>query len=121
VYINRDLKEKRFDYPNIFDISVPLDATDEFIRKKLQEYLLPFDTALIPGKNVSAMGVFAQLVPKASIQNTLSLAQIVAKSPDLENNLIASIRWNNLPTAMKYQQGMIDVLRSDKSPAVAMF
>jgi hypothetical protein len=67
------------------------------------------------------MGVFAQLVPKVSIRNTLSLAKIVAASPDLENNLIASLRWKNLPTAMKYQQGITDVLRSDKSPTVAMF
>lgn len=120
-YINRNLQEKRFDYPNVFDISVPLDATDEFIKKKIQEYFASFDTALTPGKDVSSMGVFSQLVPKVSMSNTLSLGKIIAASPDLENNLVASIRWRNLPTAMKYQQSLNDTLRSDKSPKVAMF
>ncbi|MEI6711933.1 MAG: hypothetical protein WCK88_07340 [bacterium] len=64
VYVNRDLQEKRFDYPNVFDINVPIDATDEVIKQKIQQYLSAFDTKLVPGKNTADMGVFSQLVPK---------------------------------------------------------
>lgn len=64
VYINRELQEKRFDYPNFFDVTVPIDATDEVIKQKIQQYLALFDTKLVRGKNSSDMGVFGQLVPK---------------------------------------------------------
>lgn len=40
-------------YPNIFDISVPIDATDEAIRAKILAYLGSFDALLVPGKDVS--------------------------------------------------------------------
>jgi hypothetical protein len=50
-----------------------------------------------------------------------SLSQLVASNPDLLNNLVASLRWKNLPTAMKYQVGIQDVLSGDKSDKVALF
>jgi hypothetical protein len=49
------------------------------------------------------------------------MAKLVASSPDLEANLVASLRWKDLPTAMKYQQGILDGLRGNKSRKVAMF
>jgi hypothetical protein len=54
-------------------------------------------------------------------KNPISLVDLVAKNPDLEKNIIAALRWKNLPTAMKYQQGILDWLRGDKDKKVAMF
>ncbi len=65
--------------------------------------------------------MFAHLVPQGGRKNPLSLKEILTSSPDLENNLIASIRWRNIPTAMKYQQGILDALRGDTSSKVALF
>ncbi len=111
LYVNRDLQEKRFDYPNVFDITMPVGASDKEIKQKIHEYLRTFDTQLSPLKEQKDMGVFAHLVPQIGRKNKLSLSDILAASPDLENNLVASIRWKNIPTAMKYQQGILDALR----------
>jgi hypothetical protein len=67
------------------------------------------------------IGVFTRLVPSSGTKNPISLATLVASSPGLENNLVASLRWKNLPTAMKYQQGIMDGLRGDKNKNVALF
>lgn|GEM_PF-3587744 len=64
VYINRNLQEKRFDYPNVFDITIPIGATDDEIKQKIQQYLRSFDAKIDSSENVADMGVFAQLVPK---------------------------------------------------------
>jgi hypothetical protein len=39
VYVNKNRQEKRLDYPNVFDIQIPIDATDETIKQKIQQYL----------------------------------------------------------------------------------
>lgn len=121
VYVNREIQEKRFDYPNVFDIQIPIDATDEVIKQKIQQYLRTFDEKLEPEKNLPPLGVFSQLVPSSGSSNPISLAALVASSPDVENNLVASLRWKNLPTAMKYQQGILDALKGDTSRRVALF
>lgn len=46
MYINRQVQEKRFDYPNVFDIQIPIDATDAVIKQKIQQYLRTFDVKL---------------------------------------------------------------------------
>jgi len=35
--------------------------------------------------------------------------------------MIASLRWKNLPTAMKYQNGINEILSGNKSEKVALF
>lgn len=121
VYLNRDVQEKRFDYPNVFDIQIPIDATDESIKQKIEQYLRSFDEKLLSERRTSDLGVFSRLVPSTGTKAPISLATLVSSNPELENNLIASLRWKNLPTAMKYQQGIMDGLRGDKNQKVAMF
>jgi len=121
VYVNREIKEKRFDYPNVFDIRIPIDATDDTIKQKIQQYLRAFDEKVASENTTTDLGVFSQLIPSWGTKNLVSLANLVTSSPDLEKNLIASLRWKNLPTAMKYQQGILDGLRGDKLKTVAMF
>jgi len=67
------------------------------------------------------LGVLSHLVPLSGTKTPISLAAIVDANPDLENNLVASLRWKNLPTAMKYQYGILDALKGDKSQRVALF
>ncbi len=50
-----------------------------------------------------------------------SLSQLVRSSPDLLDNMVASLRWKNLPTAMKYQRGIEDIFSGNKSDTVALF
>lgn len=121
VYIDRDLKERQINYPNMYDIQFPIDATEALIQQKIQQYLDVFEKKMQPWKTVSDMGVFSFLVPKSGNKKSLSLSTIVSSSPDLEANLVASLRWKNLPTAMKYQQSITDSLQGNKSRKVAMF
>lgn len=120
-YLGRDLKEKRFDYPNVFDIQIPLGSTDDEIKTKIRQYLTIFDEKMLSQRDSWDLWVFQVLIPKNGTKNSISLAQIVASSPDLENNLIASLRWKNLPTTMKYQQGIVDALRGNKTERVGIF
>lgn len=55
LYIDRNIQEKRFSYPNVFDISVPIDATDDVIRTQILAYLSTFDALLIPGKDTASL------------------------------------------------------------------
>lgn len=96
----------------MFDITIPIGASEKEIKQKIHEYLRTFDTQLSLRKEQKEMGVFSHLVPQIGRKTKqLSLSDILAQSPDLENNLVASIRWKNIPTAMKYQQGILDALR----------
>ena len=55
LYVDRNLQEKQLNYPNVFDISVPVDATDESIRTKILAYLSTFDSLLTPGKDTASL------------------------------------------------------------------
>ncbi len=109
------------DYPNVFDIKISVDATDEEIKQKIQQYLRSFDEKIESEKNPVDMGVFSHLIPSSGTKEKISLVSLITSSPDLEDNLTASLRWKNLPTAMKYQQGILDGLRGDVTKKIALF
>jgi hypothetical protein len=55
LYVDRNLQEKRLNYPNVFDIVVPIDATDDVIRSKILTYFSAFDSLLVPGKSTASL------------------------------------------------------------------
>lgn len=103
LYLDREGREARIDYPNIFDITVVPTDTDEIIIQKITTLLATSNARLIAGKDVSSTP-WSQLVPTPT--DRPELATIILSNPDLNAGLVDALRWKSLDIENKYAHAL---------------
>jgi hypothetical protein len=72
LYLNREGKEARIDYPNIFDIVVTPSDTDEAIINKISTVLTSANAKLVPGKELAPTNPWNVLIQPSISQPNLT-------------------------------------------------
>jgi hypothetical protein len=100
LYLGRDLADHRIDYPNLFDVVVSREDTDEVILGKIRTHLEEIGRTLRPGVDVSSD-------PRLGYQNKTTfqapnLANILLADPNISRGLIDALRWRVTDIEQKY-------------------
>lgn len=113
LYIDRTGAQSRIDYPNLFDISVDLDDSDEEIINKIRSVLNTAQSRLIAPVVLPSNHRWSRLVQPAS--SSVNLTDILLSNNDIKSGLVDALRWKNLDVEMKYSH----ILRTALKPSAS--
>ncbi len=99
-YLDRNGREARVSYPNLFDINVTPNDSDETIVQKIATYLDANTTSLKPGIDFTESQPWKKLIKFTNPAPKFS--DILLANADVKAGLIDSLRWKNLDTEAKY-------------------
>lgn len=100
LYLNRSGAQARINYPNLFDVTIDVNDTDDMIVSKIKSALSPVQSNLVPVAAFSANNPWNRLIQPAT--GTVNLADTILANPDIRAGLIDALRWKQLDVEMKY-------------------
>jgi hypothetical protein len=110
--LDRDVREAKIVYPNLFDVSVDSKDTDEVIISKISAALSLANSALKPGKTFPDKHPWKFLT--SSSLEAPALSQILLQNTDIKAALFDALRWKNLDIEAKYSHAF-DLALSHKT------
>lgn len=88
------------DYPNLFDIVVDVDDSDDDIVNKIRSALTLAQGRLVPAVTFSTNHRWSRLVQTAT--PPVNLADTLLANDSIKAGLIDALRWKSLDVEMKY-------------------
>ena len=97
-YLNRAANQSRVDYPNLFDISVSIDDSDETIIAKIRSTLSSAQSHLTA--TIAPPAQWSLLVQSSTA--SVDLTDALLADENIRKSLIDALRWRSLDIEMKY-------------------
>lgn|GEM_PF-1357038 len=110
LYLDRTATPARIDYPNLFDIQIAVDDTDDTIEEKIRSVLSGVQTYLPAPTAFPAGHKWSQLIQPAT--PSVNLADVLLGNPEIRSALVSALRWKYLDIEMKYAEGLKMALSS---------
>lgn len=111
--MNRDAKESKITYPNLFDVAVNPRDTDDIIAAKISALLSVTNASLVPGKTFPENNPWKNFITSAEKAPTLS--EVIFANPEIKKGLIDALRWRSLDIESKYTHALQIALSDDTS------
>lgn len=112
-YVDRDARPTSLSYPNLFDISISHDDSDDVVIQKITNLLNATNALLVPGKSIDNENPWKSLI--GTSLPAPQLTQIVLNNADIKAGLIDALRWKNLDAEAKYARAFDLTLDATKS------
>jgi hypothetical protein len=104
LYLDRTGAQARIDYPNLFDIKVDIDDSDDEILAKIRTALNTAQSRLTPAVAFPPNHRWSQLIKTAT--SSVNLADVLLANNDIKTWLIDALRWKHLDIEMKYSEAL---------------
>ncbi len=99
-YLDRSAHEARVNYPNLFDISVTPNDSDDVILQKITTFVDNATSNLKPGIDFPVSHPWKKLIKFTDVAPKFS--EVLLANQDVRAGLIDALRWKSLDTEAKY-------------------